>query len=275
QYLDISKTKVTDISCLLESWSNLRGLILHNLKINRRRFVKQILLTILELKELRVLDVSFLHSEVYARFQFVKQFIGPDSLPHLQYLEMGNNPFELKISEISTLIRNKPELKFLGIHLYPEESLVENRAIEELARNYPNIEICGGINEDEIMKMLKHYKNRDIFLKSLFSAVDDAALQGEYFSPSFFEFLVEFLEEIAEKTGEMHSLGIHAAWAVAREEQLHAIPEEYLQRMLHYALTMIEKAPLEPDNKEEGIDADIGSCTEDENIESESDDESD
>ncbi|VDL50089.1 unnamed protein product [Hymenolepis diminuta] len=100
QYLDISKTKVTDISCLLESWSNLRGLILHNLKINRRRFVKQILLTILELKELRVLDVSFLHSEVYARFQFVKQFIGPDSLPHLQYLEMGNNPFELKISEI-------------------------------------------------------------------------------------------------------------------------------------------------------------------------------
>lgn len=37
------------------------------------------------------------------------------------------------------------------------------------------------------MRMLKYYKNRGKFLRSLFSAVDDAARQGEYFSPSFFK----------------------------------------------------------------------------------------
>lgn len=82
---------------------------------------------------------------------------------------------------------------------------------------------------------------------------------------------MEFLEGIVEKTGEMHSLGIHAAWAVTRGEQLHAIPTELLQRMLHYALTMIEKAPLSPDDKREEIDADIGSYVDEENIESDSD----
>lgn len=100
QYLDISKTKVTDISCLLELKHNLKGLILHNLKLSSKRFVKRILSTILKLEELRVLDVSFLHNKVYSHLHSVDQFIGPDRLPHLQHLEMGNNPFELTIEEI-------------------------------------------------------------------------------------------------------------------------------------------------------------------------------
>ncbi|KAM3172914.1 hypothetical protein ACTXT7_013571 [Hymenolepis weldensis] len=271
QYLDISKTKVTDISCLLELRNNLKGLILHNLRLSRKRFVKRILSTILKLEELRVLDVSFLYDGMYSRLHSVDQLIGTGSLPHLQHLEMGNNPFELTIEEIKALIRNKSELKFLGFHIYAGDSLYENQAIEELSKNYPNIEICGGVSEGKIIKMLKYYKDRSKFLKSLFSAVDDAARQGEYFSPGFFKFLVEFLEGIVEKTGEMHSLGIHAAWAVTRGEQLHAIPTEFLQRMLHYALTMLEKAPLGPDDKEGEIDADISSCVDEENIETESD----
>ncbi|VDO00029.1 unnamed protein product [Rodentolepis nana] len=76
-YLDISETEVVDITCGEQS-------------------LRQMLLTILELKELRTLEIAnFKHH--------FDQLIEPGVLPHLKHLEMGGNPLRFTLRDIELL----------------------------------------------------------------------------------------------------------------------------------------------------------------------------
>nr|CDS30090.2 plasma membrane calcium transporting ATPase [Hymenolepis microstoma] len=205
--------------------------------------------TILELKELRFLDVSFLHYLKKSRLPEVDRFIEPGILPHLHYLEMSSNPFGLKTEDIKTLIKNKANLRFLGFLIGLNESLPGNRAIDELSIRYPNIMICGGISEDRMMESFKYYEDLSRFINYLFLSIEDAICNGVHFSHSFFEFLANFLNNTYERTDNMYSIGIYVTWVMTQGDQLNAIPTESLQRLVHYALTMIEEAVLCSSNR--------------------------
>lgn len=100
EYLDISRTKVTDISCLMELRNNLTSLIIHGLELENRQSSKVMLLTILDLKELRVLDISNGLWRTHHRFRAVDQLIESGRFPYLKYFDMSGNPFRLNVKDI-------------------------------------------------------------------------------------------------------------------------------------------------------------------------------
>ncbi|VDL19033.1 unnamed protein product [Hymenolepis diminuta] len=97
EYLDISRTKVTDISCLMELRNNLTSLIIHGLELENKQSLKVMLLTILDLKELRVLDISNGLWRTHHRLRTVDRLIESGRFPYLKYFDMSGNPFRLNI----------------------------------------------------------------------------------------------------------------------------------------------------------------------------------
>ncbi|VDN97407.1 unnamed protein product [Rodentolepis nana] len=136
QYLDISETAVTDITFLVELRENLTSLKMHGLKINERSLCEAALSTILELKELRVLDISRTLQRPYHRFPAVGQLIEPGRFPHLEYFDMSGNLFGLTVKDVETFITNNMNLKFLGV-----AHGIDQLGIGRLPTKYPNIEL--------------------------------------------------------------------------------------------------------------------------------------
>ncbi|KAM3171591.1 hypothetical protein ACTXT7_016312 [Hymenolepis weldensis] len=99
-YLDISETTVDNICCLKELKDRLKVLIMHLPKCNRRRILNRTLSTILELKELRILDVSTYMNGGLEPYANANQLIKPKTLPHLRYFDISGNPFSLDIQDI-------------------------------------------------------------------------------------------------------------------------------------------------------------------------------
>nr|CUU99577.1 hypothetical transcript [Hymenolepis microstoma] len=89
RYLDISETKVMDISCLTQLKSSLRSLFHNKFKVSSIESFRQMLLTILEVKELRTLEVSNIEYRADSRLREVDRLIEPGMLPHLEHSEMG------------------------------------------------------------------------------------------------------------------------------------------------------------------------------------------
>lgn len=100
RYLDVSETNVVNISCLTGLKNSLSELFMNELEVSSRRSFRQMLSTILELKELRTLEVSSLENCVDSRLREVEQLIEPGILPYLEHLEMSGNPFQLTLSDI-------------------------------------------------------------------------------------------------------------------------------------------------------------------------------
>nr|CDS32535.2 growth factor receptor bound protein [Hymenolepis microstoma] len=98
--LDISRTRVTDITCLVNLGETLTSLIMHKLELDDRESMKATLSTILELKELRVLDVSNELQQLSHRFPAVDQLIEPGRFPYLERFDMSDNPFGLTVKDV-------------------------------------------------------------------------------------------------------------------------------------------------------------------------------
>ncbi|KAM3171593.1 hypothetical protein ACTXT7_016314 [Hymenolepis weldensis] len=99
-YLDISETTVDNICCLKELKDRLKVLIMHMPTYNRIRTLNRTLFTILELKELRILDVSTYVNGGLEPYANANQLIKPETLPHLRYFDISGNPFHLDIADV-------------------------------------------------------------------------------------------------------------------------------------------------------------------------------
>nr|CDS26754.1 protein zyg 11 protein B [Hymenolepis microstoma] len=137
-YLDISENIMDNISCLKALKDRLRVLIMHMITCDDRHARGKILSSLLQLKELRTLDVSNVSVTGFQRNPGVDQLIKPENLPHLRNFDTSGNLFGLSMEDIRTFIQNHPNLKFLGLALLAGAEGAQ--AVTQLSNEYPNIE---------------------------------------------------------------------------------------------------------------------------------------
>ncbi|VDO14584.1 unnamed protein product, partial [Rodentolepis nana] len=274
EFLDISETKVTDIRCLSELRNTLKELVMRKLRLQTRRSFEWLLSTILELSELRFLDVAMFPFPLQWRLHEIEQLIGPASLPHLKHLEMCGNSFNLTISDLQTLAKNKPNLEFLGLAMWNKATLHESWEIENLSIEHPDIKICGGIHEGQIMKMLEHYETDFEIADPILDEMEWAMSVGTVYSHHFYEFLVNRMEGSRELVNIISSADIYVAWVMTQGERSQNIPRELLQRMLNCALTLIEEEELDFDDDEDTMEeSDEDEDEEEEDVDDDDDEE--
>ncbi|VDO08370.1 unnamed protein product [Rodentolepis nana] len=263
KHLDITETMVDDISCLTVLRNHLNVLIMHQLDVGQDDCFNQMLLTILELKELRQLDVSNLSYSSPSRVEAVDALLEPEQLPHLVHLEMSGNPFQCTLRDLHILIRNKKNLKYLGVAEFSKELLPDEYAVGRLATKYSHIEvrskhglfditawlnkdlffqIIGGLSETEVMKRLETFlKTRDILFNGTLVQLATAIEHGHYLPPSLFEKIMDILEKDFEERYELHKAVVLAICARLVETDCEDIPSGLLQRMLNYTQLIIEE----------------------------------
>lgn len=99
KFLDISETKVNNISCL-RKLKNLTGLIMHQLPLDTSSSFETALAALLKLNELRILDVSHHRLRASSRSSAVDVLIESQSLPHLNRFEINGNPYRLTTTDV-------------------------------------------------------------------------------------------------------------------------------------------------------------------------------
>nr|CDS32527.1 hypothetical protein HmN_000076200 [Hymenolepis microstoma] len=241
KHLDISETMVDDISCLTVLKNYLNELIMHQVDMGRRPPFSQMLLTVLELKELRLLDVSNLFYKPKSRVRAVDTLIEPGQLPHLVHLEMGGNPFNCTLRDIETIIRNNKNLKYLGISEF-SKSMTEEYAVARLSTKYSHVEIVGGMGEIPIIRRLQRYlKTRRVLFSGTLLQLSIAVVNGHYFPPSLFEKIMCILEMDFEECHRVHKAANLLLYEILAGDLWEDMPSELLQRILNYILTILEE----------------------------------
>ncbi|KAA0199178.1 hypothetical protein FBUS_11355 [Fasciolopsis buskii] len=99
QYLNISRTRVTDIYPLLSIRDRLLGLVMHRLELERREEIERLLSAVVELHQLRTLDVSDKPRTSGVRFPAVDRLCSPTALPHLMHIDLSGNQFCLRLDD--------------------------------------------------------------------------------------------------------------------------------------------------------------------------------
>ncbi|RZF46386.1 hypothetical protein LSTR_LSTR007919 [Laodelphax striatellus] len=166
--LNISLTRVDDISSLRKCRHRLKNLAMYNLKVSSREDI------LLDLTELRSLDMSeakdqqpldeFLSSTETKMCDFI---IRPDSFPHITALDISGafpGKDELSRKELRNFIKNHPHLRFLG--LVQSDACYDECFTNPKHPDYkPQLKVAGTATEEQILLALKRYSSRYMFVQ--------------------------------------------------------------------------------------------------------------
>lgn len=169
--LDISCTRVDDITPLRKCKNRLKTLTMYNIKIS---VYGSLIPVLLELNELRNLDISD-EKDTYALEMFApkKQKIGHflkavHCMPHLTSLDLSGKD-EINPKDLKEFIKAHPHLKFLG--LVHSDTCYEDSLINPANKDYkPDLVVSGTATESQILEALRRYTCRSVYVqKCLFN----------------------------------------------------------------------------------------------------------
>ncbi|RTG85573.1 Zyg-11 protein [Schistosoma bovis] len=139
RYLNISRTRVTDITPLLNIRDRLNGLIMHRLQLETTEDMAKLLYTVVELNQLRILDISDKPRNAVGRYDAVDKFCSPEALPFLEHIDLSGNQFGLKLSDARAFLENHPRLTYAGFASWLSSHEDELEGIYRLSQQYPHI----------------------------------------------------------------------------------------------------------------------------------------
>ncbi|CAH8635995.1 unnamed protein product [Schistosoma intercalatum] len=139
RYLNISRTRVTDITPLLNIRDRLNGLIMHRLQLETTEDMAKLLCTVVELHQLRILDVSDKPRNAVGRYDAVDKFCSPEALPFLEHIDLSGNQFGLKLSDARAFVESHPRLTYAGFASWLSSHEDELEGIYKLSQQYPHI----------------------------------------------------------------------------------------------------------------------------------------
>ncbi|KAL5960587.1 hypothetical protein TSMEX_011679, partial [Taenia solium] len=239
RYLNISRTNVNNITALLDLRDTLTGLIMHKLNLDSRQVLERVLSTVLELKELRVLDVSSASDRDKPRLPFVDRLCAPGALPHLTHFDICGNQFSLKLSDVRNFIVNHPNLEFLGLAAWPSRQNHELEGIYQLSLKYPNITMLGDRGEKPLLNTLTRNKDRRIYLQNAFHNIFEETISREWLNPDLLAAVLRVMRLHMNKQ-DMILAGTAVVYNLTRGEQSAYLPLELLNRAVSITLMSIE-----------------------------------
>ncbi|CAH8645585.1 unnamed protein product [Schistosoma guineensis] len=139
RYLNISRTRVTDITPLLNIRDRLNGLIMHRLQLETTEDMAKLLYTVVELNQLRILDISDKPRNAVGRYDAVDKFCSPEALPFLEHIDLSGNQFGLKLSDARAFLESHPRLTYAGFASWISSHEDELEGIYRLSQQYPHI----------------------------------------------------------------------------------------------------------------------------------------
>ncbi len=170
--LDISETKVTDISALRKAKSRLKSLSMHGLKLPSSASEATVEVLI-ELEELRHLDISDTKENPFdvisgGRLKVWDLLAHPEALPKLQSLDLsGKELTDLDLLE--TYLSHHKDLTFVGLMLSElcRADIFTTANCETTKRN--KYVVTGSANENQITEAMRRYLHRPQYIqKSLY-----------------------------------------------------------------------------------------------------------
>lgn len=105
KWLNISRTKVLDITPLVAMRGRLQGLIMHRLELNKGEDIEKLLKCVVKLSELRTLDASDKPKTDVIQFNdnlrsTISKLCSGSALPHLRHVDLSGNQFGLKVDDV-------------------------------------------------------------------------------------------------------------------------------------------------------------------------------
>ncbi|XP_034180534.1 protein zyg-11 homolog B isoform X1 [Osmia lignaria lignaria] len=170
--LDISCTKVDDITPLKKCKNRLKTLNMYNLKINESANLISVLL---ELNELRNLDISderdmhALNSVLGPAKPKITDFLkAVHCMPYLTSLDLSGKG-DIDPKDLKEFIKAHPYLRFLG--LVSTDACFDDSLINPSNEDYrPGLVVSGTATESQILEALRRYTCRPFYLeKCLFN----------------------------------------------------------------------------------------------------------
>ncbi|EFX71374.1 hypothetical protein DAPPUDRAFT_308901 [Daphnia pulex] len=166
--LDLSETRVSEISPLRKCRTRLRALVLHNLKISDAAIP-----VIIDLPRLRHLDVSR-NSNFSSRFQqqvyvlldhitpplslsISELLLEQGALPELEHLDISGCD-RVDIDALAQFIQCHRSLTFLG--LLDCEACYDSMFVEKISSHTTSLMVTGSANEEQILESLVRYPKR-------------------------------------------------------------------------------------------------------------------
>lgn len=170
--LDISDTKVDDITPLKKCKERLKTLNMYNLKING---TTNLISVLLELNELRNLDISDEKDTQHAfnvlepaKPQVTDFLKAVYCMPYLKTLDLSGKD-DINPKDLKEFIKTHPDLNFLG--LVHSDACYDDSLINPVNEDYrPGLIVSGTATESQILEALRRYTCRPIYVqKCLFN----------------------------------------------------------------------------------------------------------
>ncbi|KAK0177397.1 hypothetical protein PV328_001455 [Microctonus aethiopoides] len=164
--LDISCTRVDDITPLKKCKDRLKSLAMYNLKISGNG---NLTLVLLKLNELRNLDISDERdSYTFEMFAPVRSKItdllrATHCMPYLSSLDISGKD-EIEVNDLKEFVQAHPRLEFLG--LVHSDACYDDSFINIDHKDYkPKLMVSGMATESQILEALRRYPHRPVYVQ--------------------------------------------------------------------------------------------------------------
>ncbi|VUZ40418.1 unnamed protein product, partial [Hymenolepis diminuta] len=141
KWLNISTTRVRNINPLRIYGENLEGLIMRNIDYDLNTIESDVMLTLIELKGLQHLDVTYTKNRNSHLSLFGRHLCSYDRLPILEHFEMNGNLFLATAAEIRNFILTHRNLKCLV--LCNGRNGFDSREVVKIEADYPGVLVLG------------------------------------------------------------------------------------------------------------------------------------
>ncbi|CAH8657905.1 unnamed protein product [Schistosoma bovis] len=242
RYLNISRTRVTDITPLLNIRDRLNGLIMHRLQLETTEDMAKLLYTVVELNQLRILDISDKPRNAVGRYDAVDKFCSPEALPFLEHIDLSGNQFGLKLSDARAFLENHPRLTYAGFASWLSSHEDELEGIYRLSQQYPHITMLGDRGDQLLLNTLTRNKDRAFYLQHALHSIFDATSNRESVKPDLLQAVLRVMR-LHLRRMEMILAGTAVIYNLTRSEQSNQLPIDLLNRAVRMTLTAMEKFP--------------------------------
>ncbi|XP_012140071.1 protein zyg-11 homolog B isoform X2 [Megachile rotundata] len=170
--LNISCTKVDDITPLKKCKNRLKTLNMYNLKINDSANLISVLLELNELRNLDISDEKDMHALNCvlgpAKPKITDFLKAVHCMPHLISLDLSGKA-DIEPKDLKEFIKAHPHLRFLG--LVSTDACYDDSLINPANEDYrPELVVSGTATESQILEALRRYTCRPLYLeKCLFN----------------------------------------------------------------------------------------------------------